>query len=592
MSPSPRSTMTRVAWSVSAALIASASAPYIRLVIAFFLSGRAKVSVRMPSALSIFTCSVIRHLLWESRPHVCSPHERSDMRDRGQSSPDIASLIRATSVSHHRQFQRRRIALAPQHPDQRRAAVRNLGTVIVVGAGDREADAAAGGKAPRHRQKRNADALDLSRHKRSGVGARKRAEWPTGAIGRRRGRFLAMQSAQKTFRDISLPAAGLNLSEIDAQREVALTAREIEIGQTVAGELHWLIERCGGVVQHHGGSSLPVRIIVAAVKSGDTLIASVRPGTDGEIDLVLVRARARRGIGKTTIRCRKKSRARLDRRPGLRRAPLLRMDGKIMDRRFILQPGVEAEEIGVEEAQHFAKPGKFDLDRLAPGRTIDARAMIPGAEQEMARIVLLREIARDRTVHVARTIEPARDRQDGHIGSNSVRDRVGAERGGTKLGIVRQPLLAKAKLRHEIGLAEVAEMLPHSLIQQHTVEILIDRLRAFEVGIVEVGKLLENIAAIMIEGDHQLVIDLCERLQLDAAGKIVVAVGVPDGRQRRNGLDRAMAGGREKVGSGADIGNAGRANGAVRPGLGHDPVGNLARILALARRAETVAGDR
>jgi hypothetical protein len=41
MSPSPRISNTRTEASVSAASIASASAPYIALVSAFFLSGRA-----------------------------------------------------------------------------------------------------------------------------------------------------------------------------------------------------------------------------------------------------------------------------------------------------------------------------------------------------------------------------------------------------------------------------------------------------------------------------------------------------------------------------------------------------------------------
>jgi hypothetical protein len=100
-----------------------------------------------------------------------------------------------------------------------------------------------------------------------------------------------------------------------------------------------------------------------------------------------------------------------------------------MDRRFLFEPGIEAHQIGVEETQHFAEQRKIRLDRAAPRRDVNARAVIPRTKQQMARIILLREVSRDRAIHVARAIEPARDREDGNVGLDAVRDRIRADRG-------------------------------------------------------------------------------------------------------------------------------------------------------------------
>ena len=115
--------------------------------------------------------------------------------------------------------------------------MRDLPAMVVIGARDREADAAAGRKAPRHRQQRDADALDLARHQRRSIGTRKAAERPCRAIAFGRRPFPAMQGAQQSFGDVTLAAAGLDLRQIDEQREIALAAREPEIGEAMTGKL-------------------------------------------------------------------------------------------------------------------------------------------------------------------------------------------------------------------------------------------------------------------------------------------------------------------------------------------------------------------
>ena len=60
----------------------------------------------------------------------------------------------------------------------------------------------------------------------------------------------------------------------------------------------------------------------------------------------------------------------------------------------------------------------------------------------------------------------------------------------------------------KIGLTEIAEMLAHRLVQQDPVGVLVDRLRSLEIGIAEIGKLPKDVAAVVVEADHQLVIDL------------------------------------------------------------------------------------
>ena len=80
--------------------------------------------------------------------------------------------------------------------------------------------------------------------------------------------------------------------------------------------------------------------------------------------------------------------------------------------------------------------------------------------------------------------------------------------------------------------------------------------------ILVIGELAEQLAAVVVERDHQLVVGLGEPVEQHAAGIVVIAVRIPDREQRRDRLDRGMAGAREKVGRGADIGDA---RGATAP---------------------------
>src|SRR5215475_5648739 len=119
--------------------------------------------------------------------------------------------------------------------------------------------------------------------------------------------------------------------------------------------------------------------------------------------------------------------------------------------------------MSVKEAKYLREQRKIDVDRAAPWRDVDARAVIPGTEKEIARVILHCEVARDRTVHITRPIEPARNRKDGHMGLDVPRDGIRAERRRTEVGVVGQSFLAELELRHEVSLTKVAEMLPDSL---------------------------------------------------------------------------------------------------------------------------------
>src|SRR6185437_4299929 len=104
-----------------------------------------------------------------------------------------------------RQLQRGRVAFAPKQAHKRRPAVRHLPAMIVIGARDRQADATAGRKAPRHRQQRQADALDLVRNQRRGITARKAAKRPSRAIALGRRPLASVQRAKlrtaRSFRE-------------------------------------------------------------------------------------------------------------------------------------------------------------------------------------------------------------------------------------------------------------------------------------------------------------------------------------------------------------------------------------------------------
>ncbi len=90
-------------------------------------------------------------------------------------------------------------------------------------------------------------------------------------------------------------------------------------------------------------------------------------------------------------------------------------------------------------------------------------------------------------------------------------------------------------------------MLFDRFANEGAVRVVVDRLRSSEIRIAEVGKLLEDIALIMVESNHEVIIDPGQRLELDSAGEIIVGIGVPDREQRRDRFDGGMSGAGEKV---------------------------------------------
>ena len=201
-----------------------------------------------------------------------------------------------------------------------------------------------------------------------------------------------------------------------------------------------------------------------------------------------------------------------------------------------------------------------------------------------------RAVAGDGAIGEAGPVHPARNRVDRHVRRDVGGVMVGAEGVRPEGRIVGQPVVGEGKLADEVRHVEIAEMFAHRCAAERAVGVLVDRLRAGKVGIVEIGLVRQHVAAVMVEPDHDVVVARRQLVQKDAARIEVIDPGVPDREERRDRLDRRMAGTGEETGGRAEIGNPGRADGAVRPGLGDDPVGDLAEILALGGRAETVAG--
>ena len=106
-------------------------------------------------------------------------------------------------------------------------------------------------------------------------------------------------------------------------------------------------------------------------------MARVVAGADGIVHLVDVLAgRAPRGRQTTAI-VQMQDLPLLMRRPCVGGLPDVLMHGEIMDRRLVLQPGVEAHQIFVEEPQHFGQDVEIRSGAVAPGRDIGAGAMVP-----------------------------------------------------------------------------------------------------------------------------------------------------------------------------------------------------------------------
>ena len=215
--------------------------------------------------------------------------------------------------------------------------------------------------------------------------------------------------------------------------------------------------------------------------------------------------------------------------------------------------------------------------------------MVPRPQQHAALGVGQRQEARQRAVGVARAVHPAGDGVDRDVLRDLVEIVVGTERGAGEGRIVGQRIVAEFELGDEVGHAEVREMALHGLARQRAVLVVVDRHRPQQRGIGEVAELLAQVAPVVIERQHQLVVDQRQPLDQHAAGIIVVGPGVPHREQRRDRLDRRVAGAGQEIAGRAEIGDAGGADAPVAPRLGHDPVGDRLVVGALARAAEGIA---
>src|SRR5579859_1310118 len=258
------------------------------------------LSTRTPSQSKMIRSSSCWPAFMSAREHM--PSSRAIARHFG--------IVRLTSLEPgpQRQFHQGGTGAAPQDFQERRSPVRDLPTMVVIGARDRETNAAARRKPPRHRQQRDADPLDLARHKRRGIVAPKAAERPCGAIAFRRRLLLAMQRAQQSFGDIALGPIGFDLGEIDEQRHVALAAAEPEIDEAMTGKLRLRRKRLGCRSEERRAAALPIPVIIAAVDAGDALVTGFRTGADSKVDLIVVLASLRRRVSETRFRRQKEAR--------------------------------------------------------------------------------------------------------------------------------------------------------------------------------------------------------------------------------------------------------------------------------------------
>ena len=248
-----------------------------------------------------------------------------------------------------------------------------------------------------------------------------------------------------------------------------------------------------------------------------------------------------------------------------------------------------ARQMLVEEAQHLAQHRQFGLDPRAPWRGVDPRAVVPRSQHDAALGIGQRQEARQRAVGVAGAVHPAGDGIDRDVLRDLVEVVVGAERGAAEGGIVGQRVVAEFELGDEVGHAEVREVPLHRLRCERAVLVVVDRHRPLQGGIGEVVELRPEVAAVVVERQHQLVVDQRQPLDQHAAGIIVVGPGVPHREQGRDRLDRLVAGAGEEIAGRAEIGDAGGADASVAPRLGDDPVGDRLVVGALARAAEGIA---
>src|SRR6185437_17060766 len=99
-----------------------------------------------------------------------------------------------------------------------------------------------------------------------------------------------MERTEKAFGHVAFGPVTLDLGQIDKQRRVALAAREKQIGKTMASEFGRRRKRVGREAQHPCRAPLPVRVIVAAVDAGDTLVSRICAGPKRKVDLIAVGA--------------------------------------------------------------------------------------------------------------------------------------------------------------------------------------------------------------------------------------------------------------------------------------------------------------
>ena len=248
-----------------------------------------------------------------------------------------------------------------------------------------------------------------------------------------------------------------------------------------------------------------------------------------------------------------------------------------------------ADEVVVEEAQQLRQQGKLVVGLASEGADIRAGAVVPGPDQKMPLRIRQAEETGDGPIRVPRPVHPAGDRIHRHVRPHALTISVGAERRRGEIRIVGQPFLLEGELVDEVGHVKIVEVLADRRAQQRAIPVLVDLRRTAQMRVLVVGEPAEQLASIMVKRDHQLVVGLGEPVQQKAARIVVLAIGVPDREQRCDGLYRRMAGASGKVGSGTDIRNAGRTDGAVRPALPDDPVDDLAVVVALLRRTEAFA---
>ena len=259
------------------------------------------------------------------------------------------------------------------------------------------------------------------------------------------------------------------------------------------------------------------------------------------------------------------------------------MNGEVVDRILVAKMRLAAGEMLVEETQHFAQHGEFRLLLRSPRRGVDARAVVPRAQQHAAFRIGQGQEPRQRAVGVARAVHPAGDGIDRDVARDLVEIVVGAERGAGEGRIVGQRIVAAFELGDEVGHAEVREMLLHRRAGERTVLVRIDRHRPEQRGIGEVAELVAKIAPVVIERQHQFVVGERQPLDQHAARIIVVGPGVPHGEQGRDRLHCLVAGAGKEIAGRAEVGDAGGADRTVAPRLGHDPVGDRLVVGALAR---------